>query len=275
MKISVCVIGLNEEKNLPDCLKSVKGIADEIVYVDSFSSDKSCAIAKKFGARVFKQKFLGHVGQKNFAVKKAKNDWILSLDCDERLSDKAVESIYALLEKGESGANGVNAYSFNRKNFYIYRWINHSGWYPDTKVRLFNRKSAEWQGENPHDRVRVLEGKTEWLKGDILHYSFTSISDHIRTLESFSTIAAQEAFKKGRKVSLVGVFFRSGWVVIRKFFFELAFLDGAAGFVITYYSAVSTFSKYIKLYMLHKTPHPQPPLHKVERGLKSSSTKQV
>ncbi|HRP70148.1 MAG TPA: hypothetical protein PLY93_11500 [Turneriella sp.] len=112
-------------------------------------------------------------------------------------------------------------------------------------------------------------GKITWLKGDILHYSFNSISDHLRTLESFSTIAAREAFQKGRKVSLVGVFFRSGWVFVQKLFFKWAFLDGAAGWIIAYYSAVSTFSKYIKLYMLHKTPHALPPLHRVERGRKA------
>lgn len=254
MKISVCVIGLNEEKRLADCLLSVKPIADEIVYVDSLSKDKSRTIAKQHGARVINQKFLGHVQQKNLAVAKAKHDWILSLDCDERLSAEALRSILAEKERRASdpAAAEITSYSFNRLTYYIYRWIRHSGWYPDKKIRLFHRKHAAWTGENPHDRVENPAGKNLHLKGDILHYSFNSISDHIKTIEAFSEIAAAEALRKGRRSGPFTIVFRSLWVGVRKMLFEFAFLDGVAGLILTGLSIAATWSKYSKLYILQK-----------------------
>ncbi len=254
MKISVCIIGLNEEKNLTDCLRSVKPIADEIIYVDSLSKDKSCAIAKSFGARVFKQKFLGHVQQKNFAVSKAKFDWVLSLDCDERLSSEALASIAAERARrlADSSEKQPTSYAFNRLTFYIYRWIKHSGWYPDRKIRLFDRRTASWVGENPHDRVEDRSGRSMRLKGDILHYSFASISDHLKTIESFSEIAAHEALRKGRKSGPFTIIFRSLWAGIRKVFFEFSFLDGVAGLILTGLSMAATWSKYSKLYILQQ-----------------------
>lgn len=258
MKISACIIGLNEEHNIYDCLASLEGVADEIVYVDSYSTDQTVAIVKKFTKKIFYRKFDNYVAQKNFAAAKAKYDWILNLDCDERLSDELRNSILALKQKGTDKVG----FRFNRLTWYLYRFIRHSGWYPDDKVRLYDRRVASWEGEKVHEIVRTPPEKTGRLKGDLLHYSFRSIDDHLKTIKNYSEIAAQQMFERGRRASLAGAFARSAWVVVRKLFFDLAFLDGAAGIIITYYSAVATFTKYIKLYVLCKTPPPAPPLAK-------------
>ena len=254
MKISACIIGLNEERNITDCLASLKGVADEIIYVDSHSTDKTVAVVKKFTKKVFFRKFDNYVAQKNFAAEKATHDWVLNLDCDERLSPELRESILALKKSSPDKVG----YKFNRLTWYIYRFIRHSGWYPDDKVRLYDRRQCQWQGDKVHEIISAPADKTGKLKGDLLHYSFHSIDDHLKTIRNYSEMAAQVMFARGRKVSLMGVFARALWVIIRKFFFELAFLDGSAGIIITYYSAVATYTKYVKLYVLWKT-HPLSP----------------
>lgn len=248
MKISACIIGLNEEQNIHDCLQSLKGIADEIIYVDSHSSDRTVPIVKKFTKKIFFRKFDNYVAQKNFAASKAKHDWILNLDCDERLSDELRASILAL-KKSTPEKTG---YKFNRLTYYIYRFIRHSGWYPDDKVRLYDRRESQWQGDKVHEIINTPPQNTGKLHGDLLHYSFRSIDDHLKTIRNYSELAAQAMYARGRKVSLIGAFARAFWVIIRKFFFEFSFLDGGAGIVITYYSAVATFTKYAKLYVLNK-----------------------
>ncbi len=250
--ISVCIIGLNEEEKIEDCLRSVVEVADEIVYVDSYSGDKTVEIARKYTDRIVLQKFLGHVEQKNLAIDEAKHDWVLALDCDERLSPEAIAEIKAIwADQAEKIATEeIRAVRFNRLTYYIYRFIRHSGWYPDSKIRLFNRKYCRWQGENPHDIVHCDSKYLYKSKTDILHYSFDSISDHLKTIDSFSRIAAHEAYEKGKRVGLFSLVFRSLWVGVRKMFFEFAFLDGAAGVILTGLSIASTWAKYSRLYIL-------------------------
>ncbi|AFM10753.1 glycosyltransferase family 2 protein [Turneriella parva] len=248
MKISACIIGLNEEQNIEDCLLSLAGVADEIIFVDSHSTDKTISLVKQFTKKIFYRKFDNYVAQKNFAASKARFDWILNLDCDERLSPELRDSILALKSSGTDKAG----FRFNRLTWYLYRFIRHSGWYPDDKVRLYNRRLAEWQGDKVHEIINTPPEKTGKLTGDLLHYSFRNIDDHLKTIRNYSELAAQAMHARGRRVSLPGVFFRSGWVIVRKFFFELSFLDGTAGIIITYYSAVATFTKYVKLYVLNK-----------------------
>ena len=251
--ISACVIGFNEEKKVEDCLKSLLGIVDEIIFVDSGSTDSTVKIARKYTDKIFIQKFLGHSGQKNFAVSKAAHNWILSLDCDERLSETAALSIKT--EWSQKTDNETVGYVFNRLTYYIYRWIRHSGWYPDRKLRLFHRDHCSWQGENPHDKVEKMpnsDKNVRKLKGDILHYSFDSISDHLRTIELFSSISAKEAHAKNRKSNILIIIGRSFWAGFRKLFLEFAFLDGAAGIILTGLSVAATWSKYSKLFILTK-----------------------
>jgi hypothetical protein len=188
---------------------------------------------------------------------------VLNLDCDERLDTTLAN---AILTAKENPPKGIIAFKFNRLTWYLYRFIRHSGWYPDDKIRLYNRKVCAWEGDRVHEIVKAPAAQTGKLKGDLLHYSFRSIDDHLATIRKYSEMAAEALYARGRKVSLIGVFARSFWVVIRKFFFELSFLDGSAGIIITYYSAVATFTKYIKLYVRARTP-PAPP----HRGGESSA----
>ena len=246
-KISACIISYNEESKIEDCLKSLKGVADEIIVVDSLSSDETKEIVKKYTDKVYDQKFLGHIEQKNLAVEKASNDWILSLDCDERLTDELKASILKIKDSLEA----ADAYRMARKTFYVYRWLNHC-WYPDFKIRLFNRNTAKWGGTNPHDRVEIKGSNVVTLKGDIQHYSFNSISEHVQTIDSFTEIGAQEIIKKGKSVSIISPFTHGVWTFVKLYVFKKGFMDGYAGLVVSILSGIHAFIKYSKVIMLRK-----------------------
>jgi len=241
-EISACIISYNEEKKIEDCLKSLDGIVDEIILVDSLSTDRTVEIASKYTPHIYDQKFLGHIEQKNLAVSKAKHDWILSLDCDERLSDELRASICKIKEQLET----ADAYKMARKTFYIYRWLSHC-WYPDMKVRLFNKNCAKWGGTNPHDKVMVDSERMGYLRGDILHYSFDTVSSHIQTLDKFSEIGANEIIKRGKKVSVFSPFTHGFWIFFRMYFLKKGFLDGFAGLLASVLSFVHVFVKYSKV----------------------------
>ena len=245
-KISACIISYNEEAKIEDCLKSLLPVADEIIVVDSLSTDRTREIAAKYTDKIFEQPFLGHVEQKNLAVEKATHDWILSLDCDERLDETLTASILAI--KARLGKDDVSAYRMARKTFYVYRWLNHC-WYPDRKIRLFNRHQARWGGINPHDRVEVNEGEVLTLKGDILHYSFDSISDHLQTLDSFTEIGAREIIRRGKRVSVFDPVTHGIWTFLRTWVVKKGFLDGFAGLVVSVLSGMHAFVKYSKALM--------------------------
>lgn len=241
-KISACIISYNEEDKIEDCLKSLQGVADEIIVVDSLSTDKTVDIAKKYTDKIYKQEFLGHVEQKNLAVSKASYDWILSLDCDERLTDELKESIL----KVKNNLENADAYRMARRTFYVYRWLNHC-WYPDIKIRLFNKNNAHWAGINPHDHVEVSGENIKTLNGDMLHYSFDSISEHIRTLDSFTEIGADEIIKRNKKVSMLSPWTHGLWTFIKLYIFKRGFMDGYAGLVVAVLSGVHAFVKYNKV----------------------------
>ena len=241
-KISACIISFNEEKKIEDCLQSLQSVADEIIVVDSISTDKTLEIVSRYTDKIYEQKFLGHVEQKNLAVSKASHDWILSLDCDERLSSELQDSI----KNVKDILSSYDAFNMPRKTFYVYRWLNHC-WYPDKKIRLFNKHKAQWGGTNPHDKVIVSGDNIRELKGDILHYSFNSISEHIQTLDKFTEIGAQEIIKKGKKVSLLSPLLRAKWTFFRMYILRGGFLDGLAGFVASMLSFMHVFVKYSKV----------------------------
>ncbi|WP_455212047.1 glycosyltransferase family 2 protein [Kaarinaea lacus] len=241
-KISACIISFNEEKKIEDCLKSLQPVVDEIIVVDSLSTDKTLEIASRYTDKIYHQKFLGHVEQKNLAVSKASHEWILSLDCDERLSTQLQDSISNIKDHLPT----YDAYKMSRKTFYVYRWLNHC-WYPDKKVRLFDKNKARWGGTNPHDKVIVGSDRIQELKGDILHYSFDSISAHIQTIDKFTEIGAQEILKKGKRVNIFSPILHAKWTFIRLYFLRLGFLDGFAGFVVSILSFMHVFVKYSKV----------------------------
>lgn len=246
-KISACIISFNEEKKIEDCLKSLVDIVDEIIIVDSLSTDDTLEIAKKYTDKIFHQKFLGHIEQKNLAVEKASNDWILSLDCDERLSDELQQSI----QKIKDHLDDADVYRMSRKTFYIYRWLNHC-WYPDLKTRLFNKNSSRWGGTNPHDHV-VTQGKNiVRLQGDIYHYSFDSISDHLKTIDSFTEIGADELVRKNKPVTIFSPLTHASWTFLKLYIFKRGFLDGFAGLLVSVLSYMHVFVKYSKAYIKYR-----------------------
>lgn len=240
--VTLCVITLNEEDRLADCLRSA-AFADHTVVVDSESTDRTCEIAAEHGAVVVVKQFGGRlVEQKDHAVSLAKTDWVLCLDSDERLTEELVGSVKAALaEPGDAVA-----FSMNRRTFYLGRFIDHGGWYPDRKVRLFRRDRAKWGGVNPHDHVEVSSGEVRHLKGDIHHYSYRSVSDHLKQIDSFTTTAAQAWMERGRNFSFFRLVFNPVGKFFRMYVLKAGFLDGAAGFCVAVLGSYYVFLKYLK-----------------------------
>ena len=249
-KISACIISFNEEQNIGDCLMSLEGVADEIVVVDSFSTDRTVEIASRYTDNIYHEEFTGYIEKKNLAVSKATHDWILSLDCDERLSPELSTSILEIRDKLDEQKY---AYRVARKTFYVYRWLNHC-WYPDKKVRLFNKHKAQWGGINPHDKVIVEEGQIRDLTGDLLHYSFNSISGHLQTIDNLSEFGAREIIARGKRVSLFTPITHGLWTFVRLYFIKRGFLDGLAGFIVSVLSFMHTFVKYNKVLVHQRKP---------------------
>ena len=241
--ISVCIITKNEEKKIRDCLESVRW-ADEIVVVDSHSTDATVDICRQYTDRIIVRDWRGHIEQKNFAVDSATHPWILSLDADERVSGELGKEIEELINSGQ--LEKADGYRMPRLVNYAGKWIRHCGWYPGYKIRLFRKDKGRWGGENPHDLV-TCKGETRTLKGDLLHYSFDSVSDHLKTIDFFTTISAKEFLKKGKTGGLCSLIFRPIWCFFKMYFLQLGFLDGRAGLSICTLSACHVFVKYTKL----------------------------
>ena len=248
IKLSAVIITFNEEEHLDKCLTSLQGVVDEIIVVDSFSTDTTEAICKAYNVTFIQQKFLGYLEQKNFAVSKATYDYILSLDGDEALSDKLKSSILKVKENWK-----FDGYYSHRKNNYCGQWINHSDWYPDRKLRLFKKGKGEWKGINPHDSYKLHHPKSLGkLEGDLLHWIYRDYKEHNQKVERFSTIAAQSYYDLGIKSSLWKILYRPSWAFFKAYFLRLGFLDGLNGFIICVQTFNVTFLKYIKLYELWK-----------------------
>lgn len=248
-KLSVVIICFNEERNIGRCIDSVKIIADEILILDSYSTDQTVSIAESKGAVVRQEPFKGFIEKKNKAVELAAHDFVLSLDADEALDSVLSESI--LFAKNHFASR---AYGMNRCSNYCGKFIRHGSWYPDSKIRLFDRKIAHWGGTNPHDRI-VLMGKipVAHLKGDILHYSYNTISEHVIQNNKLSTLAAESLFAKGKKTGIFNIIVRPAWAFFQSYFVRAGFLDGFFGLVIAIQISQMTFLKHVKLYILHKS----------------------
>ena len=248
--ISAVIITFNEEKNIGRCLASLQGIVDDIVVVDSFSKDKTEEICKQYNVRFVQHAFEGHIEQKNWAITQAKYPHVLSLDADEALDDALRQSI--LNVKADWKYNG---YSMNRLTNYCGSWVHHCGWYPDTKLRLWDSRLGSWGGDNPHDKFELEKAynQTSHLKGDILHYSYYSLEDHYKQVTYFTDILAKAQYKKGKKAPLLVLLLSPVVKFIKDYFIKKGFLDGKVGFQICRISAYATFTKYRKLRRLHQT----------------------
>ena len=243
MQVSAVIITYNEEVNIERCLDSLQGIADEIIVVDSFSTDKTEELCKRFNVQFIRHKFEGHVEQKNWAWQQAKFEFVLSLDADEALDEVLKSSILEVKKNATS-----STYKMNRLTNYCGTWIKHGSWYPDTKLRLAKKDSVVWAGDNPHDKLTPIgKEKTVHLKGDILHYSYYTISQHIAQQEKFSSIASQAMYNRGKKAPLYKLILNPAASVIKDIIIRKGYLDGKSGFTVAKISAKSVYWKYKKL----------------------------
>ncbi|HEV3198488.1 MAG TPA: glycosyltransferase family 2 protein [Bryobacteraceae bacterium] len=240
MKITATIITLNEERNIARAIESLR-CSDEILIVDSGSVDRTVELAEKLGARVIEAGWHGYAGQKNWAAGQASHDWILSLDADEALSEALEAEIWNLKKNGPR----YDAYTMPRLARYLGRWILHSGWYPDRKLRLYDRRKAKWVGDFVHESVQS-EGRVGHLQSNLLHFTCDSLSEHLRTLDRYTTLAAQELAARKVKVPLSRVILDPAWTFVKTYFLQRGFLDGLEGLTIAYMAAFYTFLKYSK-----------------------------
>ncbi len=240
MKISATIITLNEERNVARAIESLR-CADEIVVVDSGSTDRTVEIAEKLGARVVETAWPGYANQKNYAAAQSSHDWILSLDADESLSE-ALEAEIWRLKKGEPDCD---AYTMPRLAKYLGRWIHHSGWYPDRKVRLYDRRKCTWVGKFVHETVKV-EGKLGHLDANLLHFTCDSLSEHLRTMDRYTTLAARQLIESGEQPTFTRILLTPPWTFFQTYILKMGFLDGLEGLAIANMAAFYNFVKYAK-----------------------------
>lgn len=244
--LSVVIITFNEEQNIARCIGSVKTVADEIIVLDSYSTDRTVDIARRHGAIVFFEKFRGYIDQKNYAMQLASHNYILSMDADEALDPRLAASILAI-----KPSLSHRAYSINRCTSYCGHFIRHGLWYPDKKIRLFDRRVAQWGGLNPHDRVQLDRNYPVFpLQGDLLHFSFNTPDDLIWQNNRLSSIAAATLYANGRRSSWSRMLVHPAWAFIYGYIFRLGFLDGVDGFTIAVNTSHQVFLKYNKLFRL-------------------------
>jgi len=246
VQLSVVIITFNEGKNIKRCLDSVVGIADDIVVVDSFSTDNTQQICESYDQVNFIQTaWKGYSATKNYANQQAKYNYILSLDADEVLSSQLKESIQQI-----STLEGV--YEFNRLTNYCGKWIKHCGWYPDRKVRIFPKDKVSWEGDYVHETLSIPKiMSTNFLKGNLLHYSFYTVEEHLQQIEKYATLKAQQMFDKGKRSSFINVTISPLFKFLKTFILKLGFLDGHYGYVICKNSAYAQRLKYEKLNALY------------------------
>lgn len=244
VSLSVVIITFNEEANIARCLTALGDVADEVLVVDSFSTDHTVEIARQYGARVVQNAFAGYVEQKNFATTQARHDYVLQLDADEVLTNELRQSIREARQNWQHAA-----YALARLTNYCGSWVRHGGWYPDRKLRLYDRRLGQWQGLLLHEHYEVQPGQTTGLlAGDVLHYSYTSIAQHVRQLNRFTSITAQERALKGKtRVTLFHLVLKPWWKFFHGYVLRLGFLDGFAGLSIAVISALGVFLKFAKL----------------------------
>ena len=243
--LSVALITLNEAENLRRCLNSVRGLAAEIVVVDSGSTDATRAVAEESHARWFEQAWLGFREQKNVALDQCRQDWVLCLDADEALSPELAESIRGFLSD-PARSDFAGAY-FPRRTWFLDRWIFHGDWYPDHCLRLFRRGSARWAGTSEHTKVE-LNGESQALDGDLLHWSFPTLRRFVEKQLSYADSFAERAVQECRRWSLWGNITRPLWRFFRGYVLRGGFLDGFPGLWIAVGNAYATFVRYSRLY---------------------------
>jgi len=247
--LSVVIITFNEEKNIARCIHSVKGIADEIIVLDSFSTDRTAAVVQSAGGDFHQRTFSGYGDQKNAATALSTGEYILFLDADEFLSEELCKSIGIEKEKDFP----YDGYTMNRLNNYCGKWIRHGSWYPDKKLRLTSRKKGAWNQDLVHESLELQEGsRVGHLRGDLLHNTYSNFDEHIDKNNRYSRLSAQLLYQKGKRIYAYKILVNPFWAFFTSYFLRAGFLDGFYGFVIAVNIAHLTFLKYIKLYQLQQ-----------------------
>ena len=244
MKISASIIVFNEEENIAELCETVSW-CDEIVIVDSASTDNTVEIAEKYTNKIFQREFKSYKDKHEFADSKTTGDWVFWIDADERVTPELLESIENLKKLNE--ADLPDGFWIARKTWYLGRWIKHSGWYPDYQMRLYRKSASFWDGVSPHETARV-KGHTEKLNGEFLHYTKKNLSEHHHVLDRYSGLAAEYLVKNGKKVGAINLFLNPISAFIRHFILKQGFRDGVPGLIIAMFTAYSVFLKYAKVW---------------------------
>jgi glycosyltransferase involved in cell wall biosynthesis len=242
VKISATVISKNEEHNIERCLAALD-FADEIIVVDSESSDRTVELAKKYTDKVYINPWPGHIQQKNHAIDLAKNEWILSIDADEVITPELRNEIMGLITEDGRGFDG---YFIPRMSNFIGKWIKHCGWYPDYHMRLFRKSKGRFGGMNPHDKV-IISGSAAYLKTPMLHYTYPTLEIYISRLNSYTTISAKELADRGRKFRPYNFILSPVFTFMKMYILKLGFLDGWEGLILCSLSSYYVLCKYLKL----------------------------
>jgi glycosyltransferase involved in cell wall biosynthesis len=242
--VTATVITLNESANLAAALDSVRW-ADEIIVVDSESTDDTVAIARRYTDRVIVRPWPGYIDQKNFAAAQASHEWIFSLDADERVTPELAAEIVALLGAGPTCAG----YRMPRVSHYLGRWIRSTDWYPDYQLRLYDRRRARWVGRYVHESVDI-EGDVGRLRGEIQHYPYRDVSHHLQTIDRYSTLAARQMFEDGRSTGPLGILVRGDAAFLRNYLVRAGVRDGAVGFIVSILNTFYVAMKFVKLWEL-------------------------
>jgi glycosyltransferase involved in cell wall biosynthesis len=254
--ITAVIITKNEERNIKRCLDSLKTVADEIIVVDSYSTDNTVAICHKEGVRVILQEWQGYGQQKNIGNQAAVNDYILSMDADEALD---ADLIKAITEEKRKGLKGI--YQVMRFNYYYGKFIRHGAEYPDKKIRLFNRTTTRWDDKFVHETLIIAEGQeTTILKGHLLHYTYYHFEEHIKKVNYYTSLAAQDYYRRGKKAPVYKILFSPLVAFIQAYILKRGFMDGMHGFILAVTHAYGAFVKYVKvweIYASHKKNYKQ------------------
>ncbi|MBA3269708.1 MAG: glycosyltransferase family 2 protein [Acidobacteria bacterium] len=252
-KLTVTVITRDEEANIAAALDSVRW-ADEIIVVDSQSTDATVAIAHRFTDKVTVRPWPGYAAQKNFAAEQASHDWILSLDADERVSPALATEVRALMD----GTPSATGYRIPRVTNHLGRWIRSTDWYPDHQLRLYDRRRARWTGRLVHESV-TAEGPVGRLRGELQHYAYRDIAHHLQTMDRYTTLAARQMYADGRRATWVDVLVTPRLTFFRNYILRGGFRDGMAGLVISAMNSYYVGLKFAKLWELcspsTSTPH--------------------
>jgi glycosyltransferase involved in cell wall biosynthesis len=245
--ISACIIARDEEDRLPECLASL-GWCDEVLVVDSHSTDRTREVAAAAGARVIERDWPGHVAQKEFAIRAAHHEWVFCIDADERVSPELAAEIASL---GARDFETHAGFSMPRASLYLGRWIRHGTWYPDRKLRLFDRRRGRWGGRDPHDRVEV-SGPVRSLAGELRHEPYRSFEDHLATIDHYTSVTARELHAEGRRARLIDWLVRPPLRFLDFYVWRRGFLDGWRGLLLAYLAAHYVRLRYAKLWLMDR-----------------------